>query len=218
MTALIKQGNKMIRVVKKPHIRKQEIIDAARELFLKRDYDKTSMQSIVDHLNIAKGTIYHYFKEKEELLEAVIQDIVHEDFERRASLLEKAQGNALEKIRLLVEVNSLASTHEPLLRELHKPGNASLHTRLLAVTLLKEASLYATLIEQGCKEGLFKTEFPLESAEFLLSGIQFLTDSGIYPWPQKDLVRRIAAFPELVEALLKAPEGSFRFLRDKFKL
>ena len=42
--------------------------------------------------------------------------------------------------------------------------------------LIKLAPLYGELIKQGCDEGIFHTQTPLESAEFILSGAQFLTD------------------------------------------
>ena len=85
-------------------------------------------------------------------------------------------------------------------------------TSAFSQPLIKQAPLYAKLIRQGCEEGLFQTEAPLECAEFILSGIQFLTDRGIYPWTQEDLMRRIRAFPKLIEQQLKAPAGSFQFL------
>lgn len=206
----------MNRIVKKPEVRRQEIIKAARHLFLTKEYDKTTMQNIVEYVRIAKGTIYHYFTCKEELLEAVVEDLVIENHMRKKLLLEQMQGNALEKISKLIELDSLAITNEPLLKTLHQPGNIGMHTRLLVVTLIQEASLYAELIHQGCKEGLFQTDTPLECAEFVLSGIQFLTDMGIYPWVHEDLVRRLQAFPGIIEALLKAPTGSFQFLLNRF--
>ena len=59
----------MARIVKKPEERRQEIIEAARELFQAKDYEKTTMRDVMDKLGIAKGTIYHYFRSKEDLLE-----------------------------------------------------------------------------------------------------------------------------------------------------
>lgn len=206
---------KTTRIVKKPEVRRQEIVEAARRLFLTQEYEKTSMQNIVDSLGIAKGTIYHYFKFKEELLEAVIEDIVDEDHARKKVLLKEMKGDALKKMRKLFKFNSLPAGHEKLLKTLHQPGNIGMHARLLAVTVIKEASLYAELIDQGCKEGLFKTDTPLECAEFIVSGVQFLTDMGIYPWSHEDLRRRSQAFPGMIEALLRATPGSFQFLREK---
>ena len=89
-----------------------------------------------------------------------------------------------------------------------------MHSRLFAATLMKQAPLYAEIIQQGCDEGVFKTGAPLECAEFILSAIQFLTDMGIYPWTEEDLRRRTQAFPTLIEQMLQAPPGSFQFLRS----
>jgi AcrR family transcriptional regulator len=202
----------MARVVKKASDRKAEIVSTARRLFQTQEYDKTSMQDIMDALGIAKGTIYHYFTSKEALLEAVIDDIVEKNIQQMQTRLKNASGNALQKMELLVKANNMAADNKDILDHLHKPGNDAMHSRLLAATLVKLAPLYAELIQQGCDEGIFKTDTPLECAEFILSAIQFLTDMGIYPWTKEDLNRRIQAFPKLIEQQLRASPGSFQFL------
>jgi AcrR family transcriptional regulator len=202
----------MARIVKKASDRKAEIVSTARRLFQTQEYDKTSMQDIMDALGIAKGTIYHYFTSKEALLEAVIDDIVEKNIQQMQTRLKNASGNALQKMELLVKANNMAADNKDILDHLHKPGNDAMHSRLLAATLVKLAPLYAELIQQGCDEGIFKTETPLECAEFILSAIQFLTDMGIYPWTKEDLNRRIQAFPKLIEQQLRASPGSFQFL------
>jgi len=204
----------MVRIVKQAEVRRQEIVAAARQLFLVKEYEKTTMQNVMDQLGIAKGTIYHYFKSKEELLEAVVENIVEEDIAHKEKLMEETRGNVLEKIRILVSADSLADEHPEILEHLHHPGNLGMHIRQLAVTLMREAPLYGELIRQGCDEGLFQTEYPLECAEFILSAVQFLTDLGIQPWMKEDLIRRATAFPSMIEALLKAPQGSFQFMLE----
>lgn len=202
----------MIRTVKKPEERRADIIKAARYLFQTKEYSKTTMQDVIESLGIAKGTIYHYFSSKEALLEAVIEDIVDSTIEQLKMFIEKAQGNALEKIQQVMKLGNMAAKNEKILSHLHSQGNEALHTRLLAVTILKQAPLYAKLIQQGCDEGIFKTKAPLESAEFIVAAIQFLTDRGIYAWQAKDLKRRAQAFPGLIEQQLHAPKGSFEFM------
>jgi AcrR family transcriptional regulator len=198
----------------KPINRRQEILKVARNLFLTKDYDKTTMADIMDTLEIAKGTIYHYFKSKEALFEAVIADIVEENIDHMRTLIKDAQKNALEKIQLLVSAGNISQENEKILEQLHRPANDTLHSRLLAAALMRQAPIYAEVIQQGCDEGIFTTEAPLECAEFILSAIQFLTDMGIYPWSEKDLKRRMQAFPIFIEQLLQAPRGSFQFLND----
>lgn len=197
--------------------RREEILKIARNFFLTKDYEKTTMIDIMDALGIAKGTIYHYFKSKEALFEAVIKDIVEENIKQMSVLVKNSSRSALEKIQLLVNAGNISRENEKIVEQLHKPANDALHSRLLAVALMKQAPLYAEIIQQGCDEGAFETDAPLECAEFILSAIQFLTDMGIYPWTEEDLKRRTQAFPAIIEKMLQAPPGSFQFLKCKFQ-
>lgn len=195
--------------------RREEIIATARHLFQIEDYDSITMQDIVDELGIAKGTIFYYFDSKEALLRAVVENIIEEDRVRKQALIKTTKGSALDKIRALMQLDSMAAKNQTILEHLHRPSNAQMHTQLLAVMVIQEASLYAELIRQGCGEGIFQTDTPLECAEFIIAGIQFLTDHGIYPWVESDITRRAHAFPALVEAILKAKPGSFQFMVDR---
>ena len=202
----------MARIVKKPEERRKEIVKAARTLFQTKEYDQTTMQDVIESVGIAKGTIYHYFKSKKELLEAVIDDMVEESLIAMQRVVDAAKGNALQKMERLTERGNIAAEQPAILDHLHRPGNEAMHVRLLAATLAKQAPLYAQFIQQGCDEGLFQTDNPLECAEFILTAVQFLTDVGIYPWTAEELSRRARAFPKLIEQQLKAPSGSFDFM------
>ena len=202
----------MVRIVKNPEERRQEIVAAARELFQKKDYEHTTMRDIMDVLGIAKGTIYHYFKSKEELLEAVVEDSVEVYIAGMEKVLNETEGTGLDKMQALIISGNVEEQYEDIIEHLHRPGNVSMHTRQLAVTVSKVAALYEVAIRQGCEEGIFQAEHPLECAEFLLAGIQFLTDIGFHPWSGEELTRRAIAIPALIEAQLKAPKGSFDFL------
>jgi len=207
-----KGGDVMARVVKKPEERRREIVLASRDLFLKQDYENTTMQDVMVKLQIAKGTTYHYFKSKEELLEAVVEEMVAEYLILVEKALTECHGNALDKMRVLIDTGRVASRQKDIMDNLHRPGNMGLHVRLLAVTLSRLAPLYSCVISQGCAEGLFRTDHPLECAEILLAGIQFVTDVGCYPWSQQDLERRVRAIPRLIEDQLHAPKNAFSFL------
>lgn len=49
------------------------IIDTADRLFYERGYDHTSFRSIAQEAGVPSGNFYHYFKAKENILEAVIE-------------------------------------------------------------------------------------------------------------------------------------------------
>jgi len=204
----------MVRIVKKPEERRQEILAMAQKLFLEKEYETTSLNDVVNALGVAKGTVYHYFKSKEALLDAVVESISEQYLSKVRSKLKKSEAGSLEKMKALVKAMNVSSDWKHTLENLHRSGNMGLHLRLLALTVKKMAPLFAEIIQQGCKEGIFKTENPLEAAEFFLAGFQFLTDQGVYPWKEDELKRRAQSFPHLLELLLGAPAGSMKFFKS----
>lgn len=50
---------------------RQKILDTARDLFIVHGYDGVTLRKIADAIEYAPGTIYSYFKDKEELLRAL---------------------------------------------------------------------------------------------------------------------------------------------------
>lgn len=211
----------MKRIVKKASERRQEIINAGRELFQTKEYEKVTMQELMERLNIEKWTMYHYFSSKEDLLEAVLEDLEDEELRKKEAVVitviisSKGRNlNALDTMQILLTADTSSEDHEHILDMLHHPGNSKIHARQLGRYLTKLAPLYADVIEDGCTQGIFTTEHPLESAEFLLAGMQLITDAGIYPLNEEQPVERIKAFPTLVEGLLRAPKGSFSFLAE----
>lgn len=56
------------------NIRRAAIMSAARDAFFEEGYEGASMSTIAARLGGSKGTLYNYFKNKEELFEALIRD------------------------------------------------------------------------------------------------------------------------------------------------
>ena len=62
----------MARPVKKqPEQWKKEILDAAKELFLSKGYEDTSVLDIMERAQGAKGMFYRFFQSKEEVMHAL---------------------------------------------------------------------------------------------------------------------------------------------------
>jgi AcrR family transcriptional regulator len=54
--------------------KRRQIIDGARRLFLAQGFDAASMNAIAHEAGVSKGTLYVYFKSKEELFEAIVEE------------------------------------------------------------------------------------------------------------------------------------------------
>src|SRR6204780_5843981 len=55
--------------------RREHILKVAREVFFEYGYSAASMSQIAARLGGSKGTLYNYFKSKEELFEAQVRDL-----------------------------------------------------------------------------------------------------------------------------------------------
>lgn len=63
-----------MRISKDPQTRRQEILCAARELFLSQGYENTSVEDIMKQVNVAKGLFYYYFPKKEAILSSIADE------------------------------------------------------------------------------------------------------------------------------------------------
>ncbi|MEO8610114.1 MAG: TetR/AcrR family transcriptional regulator [Chloroflexota bacterium] len=64
----------MARTPKVVEDRREQIIDAALQVFSQKGFERTTNKDIADEAGITPGLIYHYFKSKEDLLKAAIED------------------------------------------------------------------------------------------------------------------------------------------------
>ena len=57
-----------------PEVTRQRILDAARTLFARQGYERTSIQDIINELgDLSKGAIYHHFPSKAASLYALTE-------------------------------------------------------------------------------------------------------------------------------------------------
>ena len=64
---------------------RRDILDAAEKVFILRGYDKATVEQIAQEADFSVGTLYNFFKNKEELYIKVLEKITEEfrgDFER----------------------------------------------------------------------------------------------------------------------------------------
>ena len=62
---------KISRKQRETNLRKQNIIEAAEKLFLANGYEDTTMSQIANEAEFSKGTLYNYFKSKDDLYLAI---------------------------------------------------------------------------------------------------------------------------------------------------
>ena len=77
---------------------RRQILDAARELFVTEGYENVSMRKIADKIEYSPTTIYLYFKDKAELLNAVCRETLL-NFLSTLEMLSRDMSNPVKTLR-----------------------------------------------------------------------------------------------------------------------
>lgn len=200
-----------------------KIMNAAFALFLKNGYDTTSVQSIIDAVGIAKGTFYHHFKGKEEMLVALVEGMSQRVVTVVQSVVDDpgldAIGKMLAASRVAIgqKVEDLGPSTIFLVRQMQSVQNRSLADAIERISSQWIRPLYLKIIRQGVSEGVFQV-LDAEMAADLFVGLAMAAKNRVIDLflaaaegSSDDLDRLMLFYQSLeqgLERLLGAPVGS----------
>ncbi len=206
-----------MRVVKEHEERRNEILDAAEVLFLTKGYDKTTINDILRAIGIAKGTFYYYFTSKEAVLDAMVKRVVDAGVETARSIANDSAITVHKKFLLIMLAQKPnTAVKQQLIEELHEASNAQMHQKSLSLTVQHLTPVLQDVVEQGIREGLFRTPYPRQSIELLLVAAVTLFDEGLFRWTPEEQAERVQGLIYAMETLLGAEQGSFAYIVQLF--
>lgn len=198
-----------MRIVKDPDVRRAEILSIANQLFQSKGYSKTAVDEIVRQAGIAKGTFYHYFKSKEEILDALTDQLVNDMAIQAEQIANNNTLNAIEKLVTIINgQNSLKDEKQNVVDSMHLPENRELHERTNIKIIRIFGPILAQVIQQGNQEQLFQVDDPLSTVQFILAGSLFLLGEGVFNWSDQEQQARNLAMLTIIERSFHAPKGS----------
>ena len=78
---------------------KQQILDAARQLFVHEGYENVSMRKIADKIEYSPATIYTYFHHKDEILDCLCEETFLKLHQEKMAAVHQMKGDALELLQ-----------------------------------------------------------------------------------------------------------------------
>jgi len=206
-----------MKTVKEGEVRKREILVAARELFVKKGYEQTSVNDILKIVDIAKGTFYYYFASKEEVLEAIILDIVEEGARRAEKILKDKSIPLVSRIMMAIMAQAPEfEGSDEIKEEMHKVDNAKMEQLYLRAMLKRMAPVLQESVLEGVDRDLFHTEYPTECIESILLLGHMMFDCEVFQWKMEDYPKKIQAFLCNAERMLGTKEGELQVLLQMF--
>jgi AcrR family transcriptional regulator len=209
-----------VRVVKDADVRREELLDTALVLFLEQGYERTSVAQITSAVGVAKGTFYHYYETKSDLLEQLVERFAEEVLAEIERALSVSSGDAIDRLRTLMMTASqikIGRKDETLTlsRSLLMPENRALFSQLAEGWIGRIRPFVRDIIDDGCAQGVFDVPDPAAMTEVLLSlwydygnrvsRVFFEVQDGSAH--VDDVVRGMAVLQLAQERLLGVPSG-----------
>lgn len=168
----------MVKVRLTPDQRRSEIVAAARRLFTTKGFAETTISDIVKAVGVAQGTFYWYFSSKEQVLNAVVEDLTNEIYSAILSISESPELSALHKFDRIQEVFFVNVAREGgILEYFHRETNRQFHDQFAQEIGKSLIPVFFQIIKQGVDEGVFDTPYPEEASAFVLAAFQAIHDN-----------------------------------------
>jgi AcrR family transcriptional regulator len=172
-------------------IRRQQILAAAKKLISRKGFNKTTMGDIAAEAELSLGTLYIYFKNKEELFTSLSIRILQFLYIRVEQAIKTGNKNPEKQLENLIEAIYDVYNFDPqtIIHMFHIESDEtkkSLSSDLLLECknlLQKSIDAIAGIFEEGIKNGLFVNESPT-----LLAGILLALFSGVALWVESKKV------------------------------
>ena len=168
--------------------RRQQIIVAAKRVFTEKGFNKATIEDIARNAELSPGTLYLYFKNKEELYASLSLRILQYLAIRVEHVKNETDLGPLEKLDALMNAMYDVYEFDPLIliNMFHLQSSETLKN--LSPTLLDELNeltrksigTIAELFEDGIKKNIFPDQHPMALADIfwsMFSGVVLLETS-----------------------------------------
>ncbi|MBO0737295.1 MAG: TetR family transcriptional regulator [Alphaproteobacteria bacterium] len=170
-----------------------EIVSAAAKVFRTKGYHAATVRDIAEEVGILKGSLYHHFASKEELLYLVVKDPIAQMY-RTISEIAGAEAAASEKLRraVLAHLEAFDRHYPHLFVYLRERESVKRRFREMIGFSPKEYErCWQKILREGVENGEFRPDLDIQVASYGLLGML----NWSYKWydPQGRLsVREVA--------------------------
>lgn len=154
--------------------RKKLILEAATKSFSLFGYKATTMEQVAKLANVGKGTIYTFFKTKEELFDAIINTLIADIRDAVESVMDEAASIQENVNRVLVRVHEFRGTHELTIKLIQEEREMGTQTVIEAMQRVEQSIIQYMkgIIQKSIDQGEIKPCDP-EITAFVMLKLYF---------------------------------------------
>jgi TetR/AcrR family fatty acid metabolism transcriptional regulator len=189
--------------------KRQRILDASVVEIARHGYYGTTVSSIARRAGVADGTIYLYFKNKEEILVSIFERAMRRFIDEAQHIVNAADADAEQKLRRVIGLHlGLLGEQRDLAVIFQVEFRHTLHVlELLSRRGIREyLALIAHIVEQGKRDGLFRDDVDaLFVAKVVFGMLDEMATDWVLSRKNTRMVSRAEPVSELLLGGLRAP-------------
>lgn len=195
--------------------KKEKILDAMQRLMERTNAQAISVSDIAKEAGIGKGSIYYYFKSKEDILEAVIERSYSDAIEKSKNLLETRDMDALTKMEVIFRTcrdSSLELLRQEANNFFELQQSALLHQQYIRIMIRNLRPILADAIRQGNQEGSMNCKSAEEVAEIVLIILTIKLDNQLSGGDTAKIRKTLDVFSYMLETSFHIERGRLDYL------
>lgn len=179
----------------------EKILEVSLSLFNEKGYEKTTIQDIVNALGMSKGAIYHHFKSKDEIIEALSERCYHGD--AQMELLQNASDKSgIEKLRAIIYRqirNEEKQQIDSISINLWK--NPKIFMNGMTENLSVNSQIVERILKEGMEDGSIRKQDPLCAAQVLMLLLNYWICSPIVLKELDAIPAKVSYFRTLCDSM-----------------
>lgn len=179
----------------------EKILEVSLALFNEKGYEKTTIQDIVNALGMSKGAIYHHFKSKDEIIEALSEHCYHGDAQMEL-LFNASDKTGIEKLRAIIYrqiQNEEKKQIDTISINLWK--NPKIFMSGMAENLSVNSQIVERILKEGMEDGSIRSQDPLCAAQVLMLLLNYWICSPIVLKELDAIPAKVAYFRTLCDSM-----------------
>ena len=183
---------------------KSDILKTAMRLFREKGFENVNIEDIVKELGMTRGAFYHYFKSREGLIYAAVDQMFFEKnpFDIAAK---KQELNALEKLRFIFKFQISPDMLQSELQVMHALQKVLADPVILKSEIFSQVHTVAPFLEklliEGNEDGSLSVLYPKQTAQALSVLSSVWLSPTVFEVPFEEFVEKISFLEHLTKQL-----------------
>jgi TetR/AcrR family transcriptional regulator, cholesterol catabolism regulator len=182
---------------------RRRVLEASVDIFSKRGYRATSMNEIAAEVGLSKPTLYHYFRNKEDILVQLYEDVMEQSVGSARAIM-AAASDSYEGLRQLIAYRVRYTCENQAIHKVFFEEEDELPPELLR-TVVEQRRQFEDVLKSAVKRHLTSTGQTLATSTTVYVNTCLGAANWVYKWYDPKGSETPAALGEQMATLLLQP-------------